>query len=194
MNQSLNDEELKVVEVLKKYNQLKHDDLKEYLGYNATGRYFIDMLRRLAQRGYIKSVQGLGHLYWRWDIPITSISKAQYKKAIVVINTYVKQLELSENNDNAIEGIKEISLKNATLDPKGEYTLYQYTIETRLLNVLIYYYRTYHNLSNNELHELTSNMLPPVFIERFAAIKDVGTKTLRLLEKFSLVSGIELRY
>jgi len=45
--------------------------MKNYLGYQGNNRAFLRMLQKLNREGYVKSIQGFGSLYWRYNIPST---------------------------------------------------------------------------------------------------------------------------
>ena len=86
-------EEEKILEILKEFYQVSHVDLKKNVLLDKEKGNINNSLHKLRSEDKIRRIQGLGTLYWRYNLPITTISKKQYRDAIKLIDAYARQME-----------------------------------------------------------------------------------------------------
>ncbi len=86
-------EEEKILDLLKEFYQVSHVDLKAIIPPVEEDGSINNSLHKLRSEDKIRRIQGLGTLYWRYNIPIITISKKQYRDAIKTVDAYVRQIE-----------------------------------------------------------------------------------------------------
>ena len=190
-------DEDRILAVLKKYYQVSHRDLKSYMDYKGNSAVFKRTMQKLVHEGHIKAVPGLGTLYWRYNIPITTVSRTQYKKALKLIETYTQQLEENQKEEKSIDHKfpkpTEIlgNIENAGYFIRDFY-LRDYTSNVRLLNRLNLYFLEYHDISDRELSELSIGQLPSISKKQFKEMHGVGKSINELLEQLCDRAGMEM--
>ncbi len=114
------------------------------MDYRGKHEIFTRTLQKLVTKGHVKSISGLGTAYWRYNVPITTISRTQYIRALKLIEAYTLQLEknqiLEETIDHKFYRSTEIldDISN-TGDIIGDLKLTDYTKKELLLNKIISY-------------------------------------------------------